>query len=180
MPSSTRRLFIPNNFWYNETSLSKLLGRFSDLEELSIGNRSLSVIATFDLYDKKLLKTLTIGKNSFTKSADSYGYDLSRSFEVLECPNLHNISIGDYSFSDYSYILRIENCSLLETIHFGKFSFVNIKEAYIMSMKFCIFESRLASFEKHFIEGVFLIWPIFHNIALFRVSDRSERFIIDD
>lgn len=134
LPSTTKYLTIPDDLWYNETRFSRILSRFSELEELDIGDRSMKVITKFDLNGLSSLKKLRIGKSSFTNAANSYGYDPIRSFEVTECPALQSISIGDYSFSDYGSILRIENCSLLESIHFGKLSFVNIREVHLKSI----------------------------------------------
>lgn len=134
LPSTTKHLSIPDDLWYNETSFSRIISRFSALEELDVGDRSMKMITKFDLSGLNYLKKLRIGKNSFTNAVNSYGNDPSRSFEVTACSVLQSISIGDYSFSDYASILRIENCSMLESIQFGKLSFVNIREVYLKSI----------------------------------------------
>ena len=134
LPSTTSKISIPDGLWYNETCLSKILNRFSVLEELDVGDQSMNMITKFDLSEMSHLQKLKIGKNSFTKAANTYGYDSSRSFEVRECPVLQSVLIGDYSFSDYASTLRIEDCPMLESIQFGKFSFVNTREVYIKSI----------------------------------------------
>ena len=134
LPPTTKYLTIPDDLWYNETRFSRILSRFSELEELDIGDRSMKMITKFDLNGLSSLKKLRIGKSSFTNAANSYGYDPIRVFEVTECSALQSISICDYSFSGYGSILLFENCSLLESIHFGKLSFVNIREVHLKSI----------------------------------------------
>ena len=68
------------------------------------------------------LKSLVIGKNSFTKKKNSRGYicDSSRSFHVLNCIELESIEIGPYSFSDYGGGFELKNLPKLSTIKIGK------------------------------------------------------------
>ena len=71
------------------------------------------------------LQSLSIGMNSFTNKKFSYAYDPSRSLTISNCNSLVSITIGYFSFSDFSSLsllstqlimLFIRSPSL--TIHF--------------------------------------------------------------
>ena len=48
------------------------------------------------------LEEIVMGMNSFTNHKYSYGEDTSRSFTLRNCPQLASLSLGRFSFSDYS------------------------------------------------------------------------------
>ena len=66
------------------------------------------------------LKSLKIGKNSFTKKKNWYGNDISRSFHLLNCVELESIEIGRNSFSDYAGGFKLNNLPKLESITIGE------------------------------------------------------------
>ena len=66
------------------------------------------------------LKSLKIGKNSFTMEKNSYGNDSNRSFSILNCIELESIEIGSYSFSDYGGGFELKNLPKLLTIKIGE------------------------------------------------------------
>ena len=66
------------------------------------------------------LKSLKIGRRSFTKEKDSSGNDSSRSFHILNCIELKSIEIGPYSFSDYGGGFELKNLPKLSTIKIGE------------------------------------------------------------
>ena len=66
------------------------------------------------------LKSLKIGKNSFTKEKNWFGNDESRSFSILNCVELESIEIGRYSFSDYGGGFELKNLPKLSTIKIGE------------------------------------------------------------
>ena len=72
--------------------------RFSLLEELIIGNDCFCSVNLFNIDGLNHLKSLKIGKNSFTKNKNSNGNDYSRSFAILNCNVLKSIEIGRNSF----------------------------------------------------------------------------------
>ena len=57
-----------------------------------------------------------------TKLVNTGGYDPSGSFQLVHCGSVEEISIGDYSFSDYGSF-EIRNCSNLVSIQFGQMVF---------------------------------------------------------
>lgn len=122
LPSSAITVSIPSDFWYNVSSISSIISRFTHLEELKIGDNCLQTISEFHLNNMDRLRVIQIGKNSMTKLVNTGGYDPSGSFQLVHCGSVEEISIGDYSFSDYGSF-EIRNCSNLVSIQFGQMVF---------------------------------------------------------
>ena len=57
---------------------------------------------TVKIKDDVSLELIMIGKNSFTLYKNSYGENTGRSFTLTNCHNLHSVTIGRFSFSDYN------------------------------------------------------------------------------
>ena len=96
------------------------------LEELIIGGDCFGNIDKLVIDGLNHLKSLKIGKNSFTrlKSGDererfkaSYSF---RSLHILNCIELESIEIGMYSFSDYGSGFELKNLPKLSTIKIGE------------------------------------------------------------
>ena len=105
----------------NDLSCSTLdFSRFDLLEELIIGDDSFCFIDSFIINGLSHLKSLKIGRNSFTKRKSDWGNDPSRSFHILNCDELESITIGEYSFSDYGGLFELKNLPKLESIDIGK------------------------------------------------------------
>ena len=93
--------------------------RFSLLESIEIGNDSFGSVSTFQIDGLNQLKTIKIGKNSFTQAKNGYGNNASKSFHILNCESLESILIGEYSFSDYGGEFELKNLTQLQSIHIG-------------------------------------------------------------
>ena len=74
---------------------------------------------TFKIDGLNRLKSLKIGKNSFTQKKNSYGNDQSKSFHILNCESLESIQIGEYSFSDFAGVFELKNLPQLQSIQIG-------------------------------------------------------------
>ena len=85
-----------------------------------IGSNSFMNVNEFVIDGLNELKSLKIGKNSFTKEKNWYGNDESRSFSILNCIELESIEIGAYSFSDYGGGFELDNLPKLSTIKIGE------------------------------------------------------------
>ena len=120
MESNITSIQIPdysiNNVNYTVFNFS----RFSLLEELEIGNECFMYVNEFVINGLNELKSLKIGRRSFTKEKDSSGNDSSRSFHILNCIELKSIEIGPYSFSDYGGGFELKNLPKLSTIKIGE------------------------------------------------------------
>ena len=72
------------------------------LKELVIGDECFGYVNTVKIKDDVSLESIMIGKNSFTLNKNSYGENTGRSFTLTNCHNLHSVTIGRFSFSDYN------------------------------------------------------------------------------
>ena len=93
--------------------------RFSLLESIEIADNSFGSVSTFKIEGLNQLKTIKIGKNSFTQRKNSYGNDASKSFHILNCESLESIQIGQYSFSDFAGEFELKNLTQLQSIQIG-------------------------------------------------------------
>ena len=74
---------------------------------------------TFKIDGLNRLKTIKIGKNSFTQKKNSYENDKSKTFRILNCESLESIQIGEYSFSDFGGKFELKNLPQLQSIQIG-------------------------------------------------------------
>ena len=96
--------------------------RFIQVESIEIGDDSFSSVQTFKIDGLNRLKSLKIGKNSFTQvkeDDDDDGNDESKSFHILNCGSLESIEIGEYSFSDFAGDFELKNLPQLQSIQIG-------------------------------------------------------------
>ena len=97
--------------------------RFSIVELITIGNDCFESVKTFKIEGLNRLKSIKIGKNSFTQKKNSYGNDSSKSFHILNCESLESIQIGEYSFSDFGGEFELKNLPQLQSIQMGSRNF---------------------------------------------------------
>ena len=95
------------------------LKRFEWLQSIEIGNDCFESMQTFQIDGINRLKSLKIGKNSFTQKKNTWGDDKSKSFHILNCESLESIQIGEYSFNDFGGELELKNLPQLHSIQIG-------------------------------------------------------------
>ena len=93
--------------------------RFTLIESIEIGNDCFGSVKTFQIDGLNRLKTIRIGKNSFTQNKYWYGKYKSKSLHLLNCESLESIQIGEFSFSDYGGKFELKNLPQLQTIRIG-------------------------------------------------------------
>ena len=94
--------------------------RFTQVESINIGNDCFFSVQTFKIDGLNRLKTIEIGKNSFTqKKNGNYGDEKSKSFHILNCESLESIQIDEYSFSDFGGEFDLKNLPKLKSIQIG-------------------------------------------------------------
>ena len=93
--------------------------RFSIVESIEIGNDCFESVQTFTIDGLNRLKTIKIGKNSFTQEKNLWGDNKSKSFHILNCESLESIQIGEYSFSDFGGEFELKNLPQLQSIQIG-------------------------------------------------------------
>ena len=95
------------------------LNQFEWLQSLGICGECFCSVQTFKIDGLNHLKTIKIGKNSFTQMKNTYGDDESKSFHILNCESLESIQIGPKSFSDYGGEFELRNLPQLQCIQIG-------------------------------------------------------------
>ena len=120
-----RNIFIRNGTG-NEMDYSIIdFSLFSSAESIEIGNHCFRSVHTFRIDGLNRLKTIKVGKSSFTQNIHRGGKDNSKSFHILNCKSLESIQIGDYSFSDFGGDFELKNLPQLQSIHIGSHNFHN-------------------------------------------------------
>ena len=110
--------WICNDIDYTEFDIS----RFTVLESLDIGDDSFSYVKTFRMDGMRKLKSLKIGKNSFTQVKGgpwNFTFYSSKSFHILNCESLKSIEIGECSFNDFAGQFELKNLPALQSIQIG-------------------------------------------------------------
>ena len=101
------------------------LSKYKQLEVIEIGNDCFENVDTFRIDGLDHLKSLKIRKNSFTHLKSSNNWNdkagnSSRSFHLLNCSQLESIQIGSFSFSDYGGGFDLANLPSLYSIKMGE------------------------------------------------------------
>ena len=91
-----------------------------NLESIEIGDDCFEFVPTFKIDGLNRLKSLKIGRKSFTPKKNWYGNNQSKSFRILNCESLESIRIGEYSFSDFSGSFELKNLKSLQSIQIGE------------------------------------------------------------
>ena len=98
------------------------------LRIIEIGNDCFESVKTFKIDGLNSLKTIIIGKYSFTQLKHSNWYwekanKPSKSFHILNCESLESIQIGVCSFRDYAGDFELKNLPRLQSIQFDSYNF---------------------------------------------------------
>ena len=110
-------LVISSNCCNNMTELD--LSSCKRLSSLDIGDECFGLVKSFRIDGLSSLKSIKIGKNSFTQKMNGKGEDISKSFHILNCECLKSIVIESYSFSDFAGDFELKNLPLLQSIKIG-------------------------------------------------------------
>ena len=107
-----KHLKLSDNCILKNWNVSLLL----NLESIEIGDDCFESVKTFKIDKLNKLKSLKIGKKSFTEKKNGGGNDKSKSFHILNCESLESIEIGEYSFSDFGGEFELKNLPSLQEI----------------------------------------------------------------
>ena len=117
--STVTSIIIPDWTCYDIDYTIFDFSRFSNVESIEIGDNCFGSVQTFKIDGLNRLKTIKIGKNSFTQKKYLIGCDESKSFHLLNCESLESIQIGKYSFSDFGGEFELKNLPQLQSIQIG-------------------------------------------------------------
>ena len=121
LDSSVESIIVESNGCNDESFTVLNLTRFVNLKVFEVGNNSFFYVNEVHLVGLSKLERVVIGENSFTKRKRSYSKQPDRHFYLKNCPQLSELKIGRYSFSDYS-VCEIDNVPSLEVIEMGELS----------------------------------------------------------
>ena len=108
---------IPSNSF---SAMSELdFTKFAQLSSIEINDYCFASVKVFKIDGLPQLKSLKIGKNSFTNSRDLDKGDESKSFHILNCESLESIEIGESSFSEFAGSFELVNLPSLQSIIIG-------------------------------------------------------------
>ena len=120
---------ITVNYGCNDASFTVLnLTRFVDLREFVVGDRGFYYVKEVHLIGLSKLERVVIGRSSFRDPQSRYPVP-DRHFHLKNCPQLRELKMGPYSFSDYSSI-EIENVPSLEVIEMGELNEASVNFYY--------------------------------------------------
>ena len=144
---SASHCFFP--FQYTTLTMNK----FEALATLTIGENSFQTTDEFVVDHLPLLKTLFIGKNSFTRSPDSMNTLANRHLQISNCESLQIIQIDRFAFSDYAALELVNLPALLE-LSFGNqedsSNFYYAAKPSFVSRFDCLFSRRLSEPQEHY------------------------------
>ena len=124
--TTVTELTVANNSMNDASPTVLDLSRFRRLKKIVIGDECLVSVERVVLIGLRVLESVEVGKNSFTKYQGSfdivYNPNPNRHFYLKSCPKLKRLRIYSNSFMDYS-VCEIENVDALETIDVGWNSF---------------------------------------------------------
>ena len=106
----------------NDESFTVLnLTRFVNLKMFEVNDDSFVYVTEVHLIGLPELERVVIGMNSFTKYKHDWTryLNLSGYFYLKDCPQLRELKMGRYSFSDYT-VIEIESVGKLEAIEMGE------------------------------------------------------------
>ena len=127
------------------------------------------------------MKSLKIGKNSFTKvkqvtwkrnwdKAYINANDKSKSFHILNCESLESIQIDQYSFSDFGGDFELQNLLQLQSIQIGTIGVYSYNFCYssfvIRGIDMILniwMMHRSSKFEIHFFRGCSFSWFLINS-----------------
>ena len=122
--SSTTIEWVVGNGQYNEASRTQLkLRRLVRLKRIVIGDECFGKVRVFELDELSELESVVIGERSFTyvkpmevilNKVRTDGF-----YQIMNCPKLKSIQIGDESFFDY-HSFELNNLPSLQSIDMGE------------------------------------------------------------
>lgn len=107
----------------NEDKFTTLdLTKLASLKQFVVGNNCFKFVTEVKITGLNKLESVTVGENSFTKHLNDCGNDPKRRFYLKDCPLVKSLTVGRYSFSDFT-VCVIENTPALETVEMGSLTY---------------------------------------------------------
>ena len=113
---NSNSLIIPNRYFNGDNTVTFNISNDGNLKRIVIGDNSFGKVRVFELDGLGELESVVIGQYSF-RIHD--GKQSDGSCQIMNCPKLKSIQIGDRSFSDY-HSFELNNLPSLQSIDMGE------------------------------------------------------------
>ena len=121
LSKTTTSLIVPDDQCNGENFKLLDLSKLKNLATLVVGDRCFRYVQKVNIRNLKQLKTVTIGKESFTLNREWYGQNPDFRLVLKNCPSLTHLSIGDHSFLEYT-TCDLAQLPSLEIVEMGDFN----------------------------------------------------------
>lgn len=120
IPLDVNRIIVSSNSLNVNSFTTMDFSDYSSLRMIEIGNECGMYVTSVKITGLNSLKSVRIGKNSFTTEKGSYSSERNAIgvFQLKDCPKVKSLEIGLFSFSSYKQCL-IANVVTLESIKMG-------------------------------------------------------------
>ena len=116
---SSNTVTIPNGYFNGNNIASFNISNNGVLKSIVIGDNCFGKVRVFELNGLDELESVVIGKKSFRISNDERS---DGSCRIVNCPKLKSIQIGNESFYDY-HSFELNNLPSLQSIDIGGYCF---------------------------------------------------------
>ena len=117
LDSQITGILVPSNSCNDVSELD--LSNCSNLEYIEIGDKCFGGVQTVRICGLPKLKSIKIGRMSFTEKDENYGMNRDKSFFLANCVELKHFEVGEWSFSDYGGEFQLTHLPNLETLTCG-------------------------------------------------------------
>ena len=119
LAESSNTMIIPNGIFNGNNVASFNISNNEVLKSIVIGDNCFGKVRVFDLDGLSELESVVIGESSFR--IDKYERN-DGDYRIVNCPKLKSIQIGYKSFSDY-HSFEVNNLPSLQSIYIGSYCF---------------------------------------------------------
>ena len=117
LDSQITGILVPSNSCNDVSELD--LSNCSNLEYIEIGDKCFGGVQTVRICGLPKLKSIKIGRMSFTEKEENYGMNRDKSFFLVNCVELKHFEVGEWSFSDFGGEFQLTHLPNLETLTCG-------------------------------------------------------------
>ena len=119
---SSNAVTIPNGYFNGNNIASFNISNNGVLKSIVIGDHCFVKVRVFELDGLGELESVVVGRESF--SISDYNERSDGSCQIVNCPKLKSIQIGDGSFRNYQ-TFELNNLPSLQSIDIGEWCFDN-------------------------------------------------------
>ena len=119
LTNSSNTMIIPNGYFNGNSIATFNISNIGVLKSIVIGDNCFGKVRVFDLDGLSELESVVIGQQSFRIGSSERS---DGSYRIVNCPKLKSIQIGYDSFRDY-HSFEVNNLPSLQSIDMGGYCF---------------------------------------------------------